>query len=652
MPYVSNDEKNENHGQFFCKGLTKKNLSDIINYENVGQPQVSVAIVHLFTTCCPKDWQCEIKVGAIPKTTTGRKPKYITRGEISMLFKKSKAFIAAVLSAAMATNAMVATVASAAGDRTKPEAFGDSTYAERFLSMYDDVMTNGVENGYLSENGSSNSSFGIPFHSVEEVIIEAPDYGHETTSEAMSYLVWVAAMRDNIAQNHADQVGTSVTNTNDLAKAWKTMENMIPTVQDNFWGGSVSAQYCGEYDTPDQCPDEWASEPEKTAENPIHSYFTQAYSGQKGLYLMHWLADVENWYGFGTGTDFTFINTFQRGEQESCWETVPHPCIEEKKYGNPDRGMKGIFNRDEKVTNQYAYTNAPDAEDRTIQAVFDSIKWGVDDSSVNANAAMMGDELRNNFFDKYYQEIGESTSWTNGNVGYDSAHFLRNWYTSWGGALSNSGQNWVWQIGCSHSHQFYQNPLAAFALLTDSTLSGGMKAQKAEEDYTTSLQRQLEMYLWLQSPEGPFAGGCTNSYKGRYESYPSGISTFYGMAYVEHPVYADPGSNHWIGNQVWSTQRLSELYYWVRKDGDNSGVKPGGMSIEDALDQMLSRWVAWFINNSVLTDDGDFYMPSNLDWSGQPDKWGGSSSANSGLSCTSLVMVTLTLVVSLLWLTP
>ncbi len=564
-----------------------------------------------------------------------------------MLLKKSKAIIAAALSAAMVTNAMVATVASAAGTRTKAEAFGDDTYAERFLSLYDDVMTNGVENGYMSSNGASSSTFGIPFHSVEEVIIEAPDYGHETTSEAMSYLVWVAAMRDNIAKNHADQVDEgTLTYTGDLAKAWATMEYMIPTVQDNFWGGSVSAQYCGEYDEPQDCPDKHAADSSKTATNPIHGYFTSAYSGQKGLYLMHWLADVENWYGFGSGTDFTFINTFQRGEQESCWETVPHPCIEEKKAGNSSKGLKGIFNRDAEVTNQYAYTNAPDAEDRAIQGVYDANRWGVGDSSVSAKAAMMGDELRNNMFDKYYQLISKTTSWSNGSATgtseaggsgtYASAHYLMNWYTSWGGALSSSGQNWVWQIGCSHAHQFYQNPLAAYALIADADLKSGMKAQNAVDDYTTSLERQLEFYQWLQSADGPFAGGATNSYKGRYETYPSGASTFYGMVYTEHPVYADPGSNHWIGNQVWSTQRLAELYYWITEGGESavSGVQPGGVSMEAALDSMLGKWVAWFVNNSVLTDDGDFYIPSNLDWSGQPEEWNGSAPANSGLTCT------------------
>ena len=554
-----------------------------------------------------------------------------------MLPKKMKAAVASILTVAMTTNVFAATVvpASAAGTRTKANTYGDSTYAQRFMSLYDDVITNGQKNGYLSQNNGGSGSFGIPYHSREEVIIEAPDYGHETTSEAMSYLVWVAAMHDNIVKNSGENF--SGASANDLQKAWKTMEVMIPDVQDNFWqSSSVSAQYCGEYDTPDQCPGAWAGEASKTAENPIFNKFTRVYNGknnQGGLYLMHWLADVDNWYGFGEGTEFTFINTFQRGEQESCWETVPFPCVEEKKYGNSQQGLKGIFNRDTTVTNQWAYTNAPDAEDRAIQGVYDAIKWNVSNSTVNAKAAEMGDELRNNMYDKYYQQISQNTSWTNGNAGDNSKHYLMNWYTSWGGALKGTGQNWCWQIGCSHAHEFYQNPLAAYALLTD--LSSGMKADGAKQDYQKSLERQLEFYLWLQSKDGPIAGGATNSYKGRYETYPSGVPTFYGMMYVEHPVYADPGSNHWTGNQVWAVQRLAELYYWVKQNGgDNTGVRPGGMSMEAALEQILDKWCAWFVNNTVLTSDGDFYMPSNLDWQGQPDSWNGSATSNSGLSCT------------------
>ncbi len=553
-----------------------------------------------------------------------------------MVSKKIKAAVASVLTAAMAANVVSAAIPASAAEyqRTKDNQYGDETYAQRFMSMYYDVVTNGQQNGYLSSNNGGSGSFGIPYHAREEVIVEAPDYGHETTSEAMSYLVWVAAMHDNLVKNSGETFsGQSV---GDLAKAWKTMEVMIPDSQDSFWGASaVSAQYCGEYDNPEDCPDKHAADASKTGENPIFNKFTKVYNGknnQGGLYLMHWLADVDNWYGFGTGTNFTFINTFQRGEQESCWETVPFPCIEEKKYGNSNQGIKGIFNKDSIVTPQWAYTNAPDAEDRAIQGVYDAIKWNVGNTDVSAKASEMGDELRNNMYDKYYQAISENTSWTNGNAGDNSKHYLMNWYTSWGGALKSTGQSWCWQIGCSHAHEFYQNPLAAYALLND--LASGMKADGAKTDYTKSLERQLEFYLWLQSANGPIAGGATNSYHGRYETYPSGVPTFYGMMYVEHPVYADPGSNHWIGNQVWAVQRLAELYYWVKTKGDNTGVRPGGMSMEAALEQILDKWCAWFVNNTILTSDGDYYIPSNLDWNGQPETWNSKAPTNSGLTCT------------------
>ena len=47
-------------------------------------------------------------------------------------------------------------------------------YDQWFLNLYDDITN--TTNGYFSPQG-------IPYHSVEELIVEAPDYGHETTSE-------------------------------------------------------------------------------------------------------------------------------------------------------------------------------------------------------------------------------------------------------------------------------------------------------------------------------------------------------------------------------------------------------------------------------------------------------------------------------------
>ncbi|MCI5553977.1 MAG: Ig-like domain-containing protein [Ruminococcus sp.] len=621
-----------------------------------------------------------------------------------MQFKKNKTVLAAILAAAMACSAIVPTAASAAGTRTKTEAYGDSTYAARFMSLYDDVITNGVQNGYMSSTSTVSGGLGVPYHSVETLCIEAPDYGHETTSEALSYLVWTAAMRDNIVnkankgeitvKGEKDAASESV---GDIAKAWKTMEaTLVPDAQAGIMQKQeLSATYSDEWEQIELYPTDMLDG--NKAVNPIHQYFTSAYGSDKGLYLMHWLADVDDWYGFGSGTSsqykqqnvsgsFTMINTFQRGEQESCWETIPHACVEELKFGiqsgqegsTRNGGMKGFFNTEQNVAKQYSYTNAPDAEDRAIQAVYAANRWGVADQSVDSKwggsqkldvlAAKMGDETRNNMFDKYYKTIGTTNKWDTSNS--NGQYYLMNWYTSWGGALDGG---WAWQIGCSHAHEFYQNPLAAYALAYDTNLSSNMKAQGAVEDFKKSFQTQMEYYLWLLSNDGVIAGGSTNSVNGRYEEHSknvSGTSEFNKMVYVEHPVYADPGSNHWIGNQVWAVQRLAELYYVVKTQGDASGVTVGGMDLTTALETILDKWTGWFLDNSILgkasgtitfedyyekyhatdgtgktkfeipdlstvTDDGEsFSIPSSLIWSGEPNTWTGTYQENTNLKAT------------------
>ena len=264
-------------------------------------------------------------------------------------------------------------------------------------------------------------------------------------------------------------------------------------------------------------------------------------------------------------------------------------------------------------------------------------------------------------FDKYYKKIGACNEWDMANS-YEGAHYLMSWYTSWGGTTRSDQGAWAWQIGASHCHEFYQNPLAAYALLEDDDLRNGMKTgNQAIKDYTTSLQRQLEFYLWLQSANGPIAGGATSSWHGRYlkyeyladvdkeyiEKYGTNIpTTFYNMAYQEHPVYADPGSNHWIGNQVWAIQRLAELRYVIKTGNTNSYVEavklqqvkngtPTEMTIEEALDAILDRWVEWFVNEVELYDDGSYTIPATLDWYGQPKTWTGTydPEANSDLTC-------------------
>ncbi|MCQ2458831.1 MAG: cellulose 1,4-beta-cellobiosidase [Ruminococcus sp.] len=574
-----------------------------------------------------------------------------------MISKKTKALAAGVLSAAMTATAVIPAMAPVA---TSAAAALPASYADAFSELYADVVTNGVENGYLSSQ-TNGSSFGIPYHVVEELCVEAPDYGHETTSEAMSYISWVAAMHDVLVKEG------QISGSNDLKKAWTTMEALIPgwskaSGRDTeikygtiFEQERLKADTAEEGDQPSDYP---TSQPNVEAINPLYETMVAAYGSDNGYYLMNWLADVDDWYGFSKGTKgegkFTFINTFQRGEEESCFETVPAPCLEELKWGmkseNTDNGngIKAIFNGQDKVPMQYSFTNAPDAEDRAIQAVYFANQWGVDCGDVSGLAGKMGDQCRNDMFDKYYKEISASTKLSSPSAGMKSKHYLMAWYTSWGGALTATwgDYGWAWQIGCSHSHQFYQNPLAAYALVDDKNMNGGMKGKDATADYVESFKRQIEMYMWLQSVEGPFAGGCTNSYKGRYETYPSDLPTFYDMVFTAHPVYADPGSNHWIGNQVWPTQRLAELYYYVKKNGVSSALGSqtyGGLALDEALEALLGRWVEWFLENThfdYVDPDGNeftYCIPSNLDWgngghhtdpSCVPDTWTGKYDPN------------------------
>jgi uncharacterized repeat protein (TIGR02543 family) len=131
-------------------------------------------------------------------------------------------------------------------------------------------------------------------------------------------------------------------------------------------------------------------------------------------------------------------------------------------------------------------------------------------------------------------------------------------------------------------------------------------SQNGVRDWGTSLDRQLEFYTWLQSAEGGIAGGATNSYNGSYDAYPAGTSTFYGMAYDDHPVYHDPGSNQWFGMQAWSMERVAELYY---------------ISNDVRAKNLMDKWVAWVKSEVHLFEDGGFEIPATLQWTGAPETW-------------------------------
>ncbi|MEU3659910.1 glycoside hydrolase family 48 protein [Streptomyces sp. NPDC032940] len=490
-------------------------------------------------------------------------------------------------------------------------------YDARFLELYGKITD--PASGYFSPEG-------IPYHSVETLIVEAPDHGHETTSEAYSYLLWLQAMYGKV--------------TGDWSKfnnAWGIMEKyMIPTHADqptnSFYNASKPATYAPELDTPQEYPAKLDGAV-PAGVDPIAGELKSAY-GTDDVYGMHWLQDVDNTYGYGNSpgkceagpsdTGPSYINTFQRGAQESVWETVPQPTCDAFTYGGRN-GYLDLFTGDASYARQWKFTNAPDADARAVQAAYWADIWakdqgkGAEVSATVAKAAKMGDYLRYAMYDKYFKKVGDCVGPAScpAGTGKDSSHYLLSWYYAWGGATDTSA-GWAWRIGSSHAHGGYQNPLAAYALSSYADLKP--KSASGAADWAKSLDRQLEFYRWLQSDEGAIAGGATNSWAGRYATPPAGTPTFYGMYYDEKPVYHDPPSNQWFGFQAWSMERVAEYY---QQTGDTEAKT------------VLDKWVDWALSETTVNPDGSFRIPSTLQWSGKPDTWNAASpGANAGLHVT------------------
>jgi len=478
----------------------------------------------------------------------------------------------------------------------------------RFTQLYSDIKN--PANGYFSPEG-------VPYHSIETLIDEAPDHGHETTSEAFSYWLWLEAEHGQVTGEWAP-----------FNSAWTTMEKyIIPSHADqptnDKYDPSKPATYAAEHPLPSSYPSQLETGV-SVGSDPLATELQTAY-GTRDIYGMHWLLDVDNTYGFGHCGDGTtrvaYINTFQRGPQESTWETVPQPSCDTFAHGGPN-GYLDLFTKDASYAKQWKYTNAPDADSRAVQAAYWALIWATAQgkasqiSTAVANAAKMGDYLRYSFYDKYFKNPGCTSTSCAAGTGKSSSSNLMSWYYAWGGATDTQA-GWAWRIGSSTSHFGYQNPMAAYVLSNVAALAP--KSPTAKADWQASLNRQLEFYQWLQSSEGAIAGGATNSWNGSYSAPPAGTPTFYGMSYVEAPVYADPPSNRWFGMQTWSLERLAE-YYYLTNDAKAKAV--------------LDKWVPWALGQSTISAT-DFSIPSDMAWTGAPATWNASSpAANTNLHVT------------------
>ncbi len=423
-----------------------------------------------------------------------------------------------------------------------------TAHEERFLSLWRDLHD--PAKGYFSADG-------VPYHSVETLIVDAPDYGHLTTSETFSYWIALEAMYGRITGDWSW-----------LRKAWAKMEEvLIPSAAaqptHRFYNAKKPATAVGEADQPEQYP--VALKPEVPVGEDSLADELRATYGTPDLYGMHWLADVDDWYGFGKRA---LLNTFQRGPRESVWETIPHPSVETFAWGGPN-GFLDLFIKDATYSKQWRYTCAPDADARAIQAMYGAVRWareqGLPPETIlpGRNVSRMGDTLRYSLREKYF----------------GGRHGLIAWSYAWGGAL---GGEWAWRSGSSQAHIGYQNPFAAWALSTSPDLRSASPGGARE--WAESLDRQLDFYAWLQSEEGALGGGA---------------SIDKGLTYVEHPVFLDPPSNEWFGWQAWAMERLAS---YAAATGDPR-AKP-----------VIAKWLAWVRKVVQLRPDGTYAIPSKLRW--------------------------------------
>lgn len=304
---------------------------------------------------------------------------------------------------------MGGTVAAVAADVPVARAVSGSAapatdeYATAFLTQYRKIKD--PANGYFHSSG-------VPYHAVETLIVEAPDHGHQTTSEAFSYLVWLEAVYGRVTGDWAP-----------FNSAWSTLEKYaIPPQTDQPTNGSYNAGHPADYipEWPD--PASYPSAVDTSVSvgaDPIAGELQSAY-GTPAIYGMHWLMDVDNTYGFGntvgSGAENgpaaagpCYINSYQRGSQESVWETIPQPCTDQFRYGGPN-GYLDLFVKDSRgYSQQWKYTNAPDADARAVQAAYWAHRWASDQGQADAvaataaKAAQLGDYLRYAMFDKYFR---------------------------------------------------------------------------------------------------------------------------------------------------------------------------------------------------------------------------------------------------------
>ena len=357
-------------------------------------------------------------------------------------------------------------------------------------------------------------------------MVEAPDHGHETTSEAFSYWLWL----------EASTAGSPATGRRSTTPGRSMEKYIIPAHADQptnaGYDPAKPATYAAEHDRAEPVPVAAGHRRHASGSDPLAHELQTAY-GTGDIYGMHWLLDVDNTYGFGRCGDGTtkpaYINTYQRGPQESVWETVPQPSCDTFTHGGPN-GYLDLFIKDSVVrqaveVHQRPGRRRPRRPGRVLGAdLGQGAGQAVADRGHRGQGRQDGRLPALRDVRQVLQEARTAPRRpARPGTGKDAAHYLLSWYYAWGGAYRHQRR-----LGLADRLQ--PQPLRLPEPVRG--LGADQRRRAASRKSPTAASRlehqprpgSCEFYTWLQSAEGAIAGGATNSWDGNYATPPAGTA--------------------------------------------------------------------------------------------------------------------------------
>ena len=115
-----------------------------------------------------------------------------------------------------------------------------NAYIQRFIDLRAKIIN--PNTGYFSPVGA-------PYHSIETLMAEAPDQGHESTSEAYSFWIWLEAMNGRVTGDWSSLNNALTT----LAKQIIPADSLQPT-NNAYVNGGAKPTFAAEYPLPSMYP--------------------------------------------------------------------------------------------------------------------------------------------------------------------------------------------------------------------------------------------------------------------------------------------------------------------------------------------------------------------------------------------------------------